>query len=271
MTIETEVDAELEVETTDELVVDGEESDELIVTIGDAEPDVEAAAESREAPQWVKDVRKENRELKKKLKQLEAAPTGAAKAAELGAKPKLADFNFDADLFEPALEAWHAKKADAEKAERDAQSARDAEGRAWSERLTGHTKAKGALKVADYDDVEEQVFESLDVTQQGIIIQGSKNSALVIYALGKNPKKLAELAAIKDPVRYAFAIAELELQLKTTKRRPATEPEKTVERGSAGRPTTSSASLEKLRADALRTGDYSKVNAARRAMRAARA
>lgn len=269
MTIETEVE-ELEVETTDELIVD-DENDELIVTIGDAEPEVEAEAESRAAPQWVKDVRKENRELKRKLKQLETAPAGAAKSTELGAKPKLADFNFDADLFEPAIEAWHTKKADAEKAERDAQSARDAEGRAWSERLNGHTKAKGALKAVDYDDVEEQVFESLDVTQQGIIIQGSENSALVVYALGKNPKKLAELAAIKDPVRYAFAIAKLESQLKTTKRRPATEPEKTVERGSAGRPTTTSASLEKLRADAARSGDYSKVNAARRAMRAARA
>ena len=99
--------------------------------------------------------------------------------------------------------------------------------------------------------------ELLSTTQQGIILQGAENPALVIYALGKNPAKLKEMAAITDPVKYAFAVSKLETQLKVTQRK-APPPERTVQ-GTGRVSGTVDSTLERLRADAERTGDYTKV------------
>ncbi len=238
---------------------------DLIVTIGDEKPEEDEAGRP-EAPQWVKDLRKENRELKKQLKA--GGVTAPQQRKQLGPKPKLADSDYDEAKHEAALDAWYEAKREADKAERDAADAQTAQQREWDARLEAHTKAKGALKVKDYDAAEETVFESLGQTQQGILVGGADHSALVVYALAKNPKQLAALAAIKDPVKYAFAIAKLETKLKTTKRRPATAPESTVTRGNTGAARASDATLAKLRAQAEKTGDYTKVNEYRRKLRA---
>lgn len=274
------LDEEVEPNETDELEEEGEtpeseESDEaahadddedaeLVVTIGQEKPEAEELPAS--APQWVKDLRKENRELKKKLKTVGAAPAGEQRK-ELGPKPKLADYDYDEGKLEAALDAWYEAKREAETAEREAADRRTAQQREWDAQLQKHVKSKGALKVKDYDEAEERVFEELDPTQQGIIISGAQNSALVVLALARNAKALKELAAIKDPVKYAFAIAKLETKLKITKRRPASAPESTVDRGNTGPARTSEAVLAKLRAQAEKTGDYSKVHEYRRKLR----
>jgi len=108
----------------------------------------------------------------------------------------------------------------------------------------------------------------LNVTQQGVVIQGAENPALVIYALGKNPKKAKELASIADPVKFAFAIAKLETQLKVTGKRTPPPPEKTVGGGTAPIRGAVDSNLERLREDAARTGDYSKVYAYKKQKRA---
>lgn len=244
---------------------DGDDEDgELVVTIGDEEPEADEA-ERASAPQWVKDLRKENRELKKQLKA--GGGTTAQQRKELGPKPKLADFEYDEAKHEAALDAWYEAKRDADKAAREAEEAKTASEREWNAKLQAHEKAKGALKVKDIDEAEETVFEALDPTQQGILISGAENSALVVLALKRNPKQLKELAAIKDPVKYAFAIAKLETKLKTTKRRPATAPEGTVARGNTGAARNSDATLAKLRAQAEKTGNYTPVHEYRRKLK----
>jgi hypothetical protein len=107
------------------------------------------------------------------------------------------------------------------------------------------------------------VQEVLNTTQQGILLQGSDNSALLVYALGKNPKKAKELSEIKDPVRFAFAVAKLETQLKVTKK-TAPPPEKTPPSGGARSTGGSDEVLDNLRAKAERTGDYTQVIAYKR-------
>ncbi len=270
---ETEADDELPENDADETSESDAESGEtpddegeLVVTIGDDEPEPEVPAA---APQWVKDTRKENRELKKRVRELERAGAGnsTAQRKDLGPKPKLADFEYDEAKHEAALDDWYKQKRAAEDAERSVQDQQTAQEREWQSRLQAHEKSKAALKVKDYDDAEERVFDSLTETQRGIIIGGAENSALVVLALDKNPKALKELAAIKDPVKYTFAIAKLETKLKTTKRRPVTTPEGAVQRGNAGGALKSEATLEKLRAKAEKTGDYTEVNAYRRKLR----
>ena len=108
--------------------------------------------------------------------------------------------------------------------------------------------------------------DTFNVTQQGVILQGAKRPELLIYALGKNPAKAKELAAIKDPVKFAFAAAELETKLKVADRKVTTEPERVVT-GSARISGTVDSTLERLRAEAEKTGDMSKVLAYKRGLK----
>lgn len=257
-------DAEQETE------VDQDHEEEVItaVTIGDEEPPAE---EVEQAPTWVKELRKkqremqrENRELKERLKAKEQAEV---KPVALGPEPKLSDFEYDEDLFKAAWTEWHGKKRIADEAARQAEEAQKTAAKAWQDRLDAYNTAKTKLNVDDFEEAEATVLESLDQTQQGIIIHGAESPELVILAVGKSPARLKELSAIHDPIKFAFAVAKLEKDLKVTKRtKSPPPPEKTVT-GTAPKSGTVDSTLERLRAEADKTGDYSKVHKYRRQKR----
>jgi hypothetical protein len=54
--------------------------------------------------------------------------------------------------------------------------------------------------------------------QQAILKKGAANPALMVLRTGTHPKKLQELASIKDPVKFAVAVGKLETEVKVTKR-----------------------------------------------------
>lgn len=247
-------------------------ADEVVVTIGDEAPPQEDE-EIAKAPEWVRELRKTNRELARRNRELEKQATDkttAAEAAVLGPKPKMADpeIDYDTAKFEEALNKWNDQKraADNESAQRQANERKAQD--AWAAKLSEYGEAKGKLKVKDFGEAETVALEALNQTQQGIVVQGAENSALVIYALGKNPAKLKELSAITDPVKFAFAVARLEKDLKLTTRKAPPPPEKVVT-GSAPKSGVVDSALDRLRTEAEKTGDYSKVVAYRRQKRAA--
>lgn len=251
---------------------DESSDDEVVVLIEGESPPQEEEEEVSEAPKWVKELRKthkevvrKNRELEEKLKSLEAPK--AEQPVELGAKPTLRDHDYDDEKFEAALEAWHDRKRKVEAQEADKQKQSKAAQDAWTAKVEAYNKARTALKVKDYDEVAANAGEVLNATQQGIIVAGSENPALVVYALGKNPKKAAELAKIQDPVQFAFAIAKLEGQLKVSNKLSAPPPEKVVSAGTGRSSGSVDSTLERLRAEAERTGDYSKVIAYKKSKR----
>jgi hypothetical protein len=90
------------------------------------------------------------------------------------------------------------------------------------------------------------------------VLQGADNPALVIYALGRNPKKAKELSEIKDPVKFAFAVAKLEKDLKVTNRKAAPPPERVVS-GTGRSSGAVDSTLERLRTEAAKSGDFTKV------------
>ena len=237
------------------------EPDEVQVLIGDEQAS-EADQEAERAPQWVRELRKSHRELQRKVREYEqqqAATPAAAVVQTLPPKPKLEDHDYDTDNYERALESWYRQRDDVERSKRDAERRAEEERTAWQAKLDAYGKAKGELKVRDYDDAEHQVMEALSQTQQAVVLQGSDNPALVVYALGKNPKRAKELAAVTDPVKFAFAVAKLEAQLKVQPRSKPPAPERGVPSGTAPVSGASDATLERLRAEAERTGDYTKV------------
>jgi len=81
---------------------------------------------------------------------------------------------------------------------------------------------------------------------------------VLIYALGKNTEKLKEIAAIQDPVEFAFAVATLETQLKVSSKSTVPPPESRV-RGQVAAGNSSDQKLAALRAAAEKSGDYTQV------------
>lgn len=269
-----ETEAQIEVETEAEgqapeveAKQDASQDEELIVTIGEEAPPQE---EEKPAPEWVRELRKQHRELQKRNRELEAKlnQDQAPKTPEIGKKPTLEDFDYDAEKFETSLAQWFERKRQADEQAAKVQADIEKQQQEWQAKLEGYGKAKAELKVRDYDDAESLVQESFNTTQQGVILQGADNPALLVYALGKNPKKAKELASISDPVKFAFAIAKLETQLKVTNRKAAPPPEKTVQ-GTGRVSGTVDSTLDRLRAEADKSGDYSKVLAYKRQKRTA--
>ena len=254
---------------TDEDTGDGD--DEVVVSIGEDAPPPE---ETTRAPEWVRELRKADREKARRIKELEAKLNAAAatetKPVALGAKPKLEDHDYDTEKFEAALADWYERKRVADQQVEQQRQAEKAQHDAWQARLESYGKARAELKVRDFEDAEATAQEVLDVTQQGIVVQGADNPALVIYALGKNPKKAKEISSIKDPVKFAFAVAKLEKELKVTNRKAAPPPERTIQ-GTGRVSGAVDSTLERLRAEAEKTGNYTKVIQYKQQKRAAKA
>lgn len=243
---------------------EGEGDDDVVVSIGEESPPQE---EEQRAPEWVRELRKANREKERKIRELEAKLNATAtetKPVALGAKPTLESCDYDSEEYEKKLAGWYEQKREYDAAEAEAQAQRDAEAKAWQDKLDSYAKARATLKVRDYEDAEAVALETFNVTQQGIVLQGSDNPALIIYALGKNTTKAKELASITDPVKFAFAVAKLETQLKVTNRKAAAAPERTISTGGGRISGSVDSTLDRLREEALKTGDMSKVMAYKR-------
>jgi len=255
-----ETNVEEVIEEITEIVDDLEEPDaeEVIVSIGEEAPPPE---EHTPAPEWVRELRKTNRELQRQNRELQSKlqvqPT-EINPVVIGAKPKLEDHDYDADKYEEALTAWFERKRQADEVNAKQQAEVMNQQKAWQAKLDGYGKAKAELRVRDYEDAEAVAQEVFSITQQGVILQGAENAALVVYALGKNPKKAKELSDIKDPVKFAFAVAKLEKELKVTNRRAAPAPERIVS-GTGRSSGAVDSTLERLREEAARTGNMTKV------------
>jgi desulfoferrodoxin (superoxide reductase-like protein) len=244
----------------DQTTEDGEgDSDEVIVSIGEEAPPPE---EQTHAPEWVRELRKTNRELQRQNRELQGKLQSTAqtetKPVVLGKKPTLEEHDYDADKFEAALANWFDRKRQADEAQAKQEAEVMNQQKAWQAKLDGYGKAKAELRVKDFEDAEAVAQELFNITQQGVVLQGADNPALVIYALGKNPKKAKELSDIKDPVKFAFAVAKLEKELKVTNRKAAPPPERVV--SGTGRVSGAvDSTLERLREEAARTGNLTKV------------
>lgn len=245
-------------EAPEQETVQDAEPDEVVVQIGEESP---PHVEQTKAPEWVKELRRSHRELQKRNRELEQKLTTVAPVdapVVVGNKPTLEAHDYDATAYEQALASWYERKRQADEQEQRRKAEAQAAESAWQAKLQGYQKAKADLKVRDYEDAEAIAQELFSVTQQGVLLQGADNPALLVYALGKNPAKAKELASINDPVRFAFAVAKLETQLKVSNRKAPPAPEQPV-KGSAPVSGAVDGHLERLREEAARTGDMTKV------------
>ncbi len=205
---------------------------------------------------------KDKRRLERELEEVRAKL--APPEPTVGPKPTLDQFDYDEGRYSEAYDKWYAQKqaVDAAKArkqdaEREEQEALEAHKRSYAERAR-------SLNVPDFADAEQEIRDVLSPIQIGLLMKGADDPAALVYALGKSSTRLLEASKITDPVKFTVHIARLETNL-TAKRstKPAPEARVTSERAATGFSSASNA-LDRLRAEAERTGDYTKVTAYKR-------
>lgn len=283
MPIETQQAEESEIEAPD-LVVDAEIEGAAPTGEGATDPggsDPEPAPivsfdedsppqdESTEAaPAWAKELRRINREKDRELRELRAKVAGSVKveAPTLGPRPTLddPDVEFDEGKFATKLENWIEQKRQVEGKQKQAQDEAQKQTEGWNNKIKAYATERETLKGEAFEEAEAAVVSTLSEIQQGIIIQATTSPAKMVHALGMSPKKLAELAAITDPVRFAVEIGKLEVKMGSIGKRTPPNPETPI---TGTTRATSDSVLERLRAEAERTGDNSKVIAYKRSLR----
>jgi hypothetical protein len=245
------------------------EPDELTLVIGE---ETQPEEDDRKAPDWVRELRKSDREKTRRIRELEQqlkTQNPAATAPRLGPRPKLEDYDFDTDKFDAAVDQWLEQKAKVDRIEREREDAEKRQRDEWQSRLDAYEKRKRELSLPDVDEAEESAKGVLSEIQQAIIVDATQSPELVMYALGKHPAKLQEFASMQNPARFAVAIGRLEASLKLTSKKPAPPaPEKVVRSGGSASSASLDNNLEKLRQEAERTGNYSKVIAYRKQKKA---
>lgn len=259
-----------DVETTDDLPDDepsnepqGEQDDEaqadddLGFSFDEPEKDSEGhdPYAGQAAPEWVKQLRKENRELKKQLKQTPQQP----QVAPLREKPTITDHDFDSEAYEADLEQWFNEKAQYDEVI-NAQKAKD---EAIDNRYVASVDKMRKI-APDYDEVEESVVATLSPEKQGLLKIGIEDTAKLVYALGKSPNKLAELEQL-DPVSFVKQLGIMEFQMSQKSRNPnKPQPKQHELTGGAG---GGDGKLAKLEAEAEKTGDRTAIREYRKRMK----
>ena len=158
--VEDQPAPELEAEQPEqEAAAPAPEPEEVIVTIGDEKP----AEEEEQAPDWVRDLRRKNREDQKRIRELEAKlqQTQPQQAVpRLGPKPTLEGMDYDSQKYEAALEQWYSQKRQVDEFQSRVKQAEQQQMQAWQAKLEAYGTAKQSLKVRDYDDAEATVQEA---------------------------------------------------------------------------------------------------------------
>jgi hypothetical protein len=246
----------------------------LRVSLGDEEPE---ARDERRAPEWLKELRKSNRDKDRRIRELESKlSTGSQQtqpaAVTVPKEPDPDDYELWDESgkakFKADMQAYNKAKLDAERIETERKQREDAERAAWQRTTDAYTAAKNKLDLDGFEDAEANVEDAFNPTQRGIVLHAlePKRAALLTFALGNSPKKLKELSSITDPVKFTYELAKLESTLKVEKTKSAPAPERVV-RGSKAGTSAVDKPIEGARKSARESGDYSKVMELRRQQR----
>jgi len=264
-------DEALPLDAADTGAADGEgpEADDEPVDIvieGEAPP--EAKPEGDALVRHLREVTKAQARELAALRAVAAPAPVEVEALDPGPKPTLESCGWDEDAKDEALIAWHEAKRAHDAALAKAKERQDGFKAQIEADVKRYQDLKSDLPGIDFDEVDAVVSSKLSVAHQLAVVRAADKPHLVMAALARHPAKLEAVSAINDPAKLGAFVARLEGAIKVSnmKRNPA--PEKRIA-GSA--PVSGGAAekhLERLRAAAAKTGDYSAVAAYKRQMAA---
>lgn len=250
------LDLETEVEQDDDTPTDEQDGDEGDEPEGDADETLIGFED--EEPLQAEPENSTIRRLREQLdveKRLRKEAQARAPKIEVGDKPTMEGCDYNEAKYDEEIEAWKARKVQAEEQAKQA-TATDDTGLADDSQAAHaeYTQQKAKLARPDFDQAQIAVETALSNAQQGVLVMASKNKAALVYALGKSPERLNALAEITNPIKLAIAVADMERNLKVQARRKAPAPEGRM-RGGAPAGGAMSKEEARLAAQADKTGD----------------
>ncbi|MFM0888752.1 phage capsid protein [Citrobacter freundii] len=225
-----------------------EQPDEYSLRIGDEEIQLteedDDHVDGHPAPQWVKDLRKNNREkdkelreLRRQLEQIQTKPVEQQQPQSdvIPPKPTLESCDYDEVAFEQAVTDWHEKKSRVEQSKQQQQRQQQEYQQRFQQRIEAHQKRASTLPVKDYQQMEEIVRAEVPVLHKEILIHcADEGSELIAYGLGKSQQLRQRVAAETDPLRAAFLLGQISKQVSLApKAKKAIKPEPEVRGGGA--------------------------------------
>lgn len=259
---ESESDDEDDGDSESDEQEDDEDSDEIYLSFGEEEPvEREDSPPLRQLRKEFSRIKKENRDLKRQQREREQQQSSPS-VEDVGPEPTLESCDWDEAVFKQKL-LEHQKAVDKIESEKQQQREKQqADEEAWNRKLERYESQRSRIANEDYEMVEDLVNQKLSPAQRSLIIHSSENPSAVFFALGKSPEELERIAKIQDdPIAFAFEVGlfQSKKEAKVVKKgKKAPPPEKRV-RGSAPRPQAGDSKLDRLRAKAERTGDYTEV------------
>jgi len=226
-----------------------EQPDEYSLRVGDEEISLTGEdddhVDGQPAPQWVKDLRKNNREKDKELRELrrqlelvQSRPADQQPQQQtdvIPPKPTLESCDYDEQAFETALTDWHEKKGRAEQSKQQQERQQQEYQQRFQQRVEAHKQRAAKLPVKDYQEMEEIVrAEVPDLHKEILIHCADEGSELIAYGLGKSQQLRQRVAAETDPIRAAFLLGQISKQVSLApKPKKAIKPEPEVRGGGA--------------------------------------
>lgn len=240
---ESEAKAETESEQAEE------QPEEYSLRVGDEEiplsEEDDDHVDGQPAPQWVKDLRKNNREkdkelreLRRQLEQVQSRPTEQQPQQQtdvIPPRPTLESCEYDEEAFEQAMTDWHEKKSRAEQQMQQKERQQQEYQQRFQQRVEAHKQRAAKLPVKDYQEMEEIVrAEVPDLHKEILIHCADEGSELIAYGLGKSQQLRQRVAAETDPIRAAFLLGQISKQVHLApKPKKAIKPEPEVRGGGA--------------------------------------
>lgn len=266
---DTEAEAAAEGEQAEQADTDPADDDGVVVTIGTEEAQADDELTPKNGVPLVPHLRTLLKQKDKELQKLKRAQAQAAQPVvpaipELPPMPRMSDpdIDFNDDIHAERMAAWTLKKQEVEAAKARIAEEQAEQQRAWQAKMSGYEQGKKALALPDFDDAEEAVRGMFSVVQQSVLVKASADPAKLVYALGRVPSQAKELAKITDPIDFTAAVVRLESKGINVQKRTAAAPpppERAIRGNSPGAAAVVDSQLERLREEAERTGDFSKV------------
>ena len=226
-----------------------EQPEEYSLRVGDEEipltEEDDDHVDGQPAPQWVKDLRKNNREkdkelreLRRQLEQVQSRPAEQQPQQQtdvIPPKPTLESCEYDEAAFEQAMTDWHEKKSRAEQQMQQKERQQQEYQQRFQQRVEAHKQRAAKLPVKDYQEMEEIVrAEVPDLHKEILIHCADEGSELIAYGLGKSQQLRQRVAAETDPIRAAFLLGQISKQVSLApKPKKAIKPEPEVRGGGA--------------------------------------
>lgn len=243
----------------------GNESAEEITVV------IEGEQEEEHDPQqkpWVNELRRKNRENAKLLRQLQEENErlkGGAVSDKPLVKPKLEDFDYDSEAFVKAMDEYYAKKVDSDRKQAEIRAQQEAQAKEFQALTATYESGKSRFQKEKMMEAEEEVVSTLSQARQSMLLEIADDPAALVVALGSNPEVLRKLASVGRDAQFIkqLTLVEKNMKVQTKGKGPAPTPERIIS-GSGKTPGSAKSSLEALKADAERSGDYTKYYAEKR-------